>query len=172
MKILHDNEQYYLLRKTNLCPFCLIITSLLFLYLFNAPSQGNAKTCPPTEPDVLGPFYKPGSPEHSAVGKGYVLGGKVKSSIDCSPLKGAKIEFWLAGPDGRYGDDFRATVISGKSGDYHFESYFPPSYASRPPHIHIRVSARGYRALVTQHYPQKDTKEGHFDLVLIPENQR
>jgi len=55
---------------------------------------------------------------------------------------------------------------------YHFESNFPPSYASRPPHIHIRVSVKGYRTLVTQHYPQKGTKEGHFDLVLIPENQR
>lgn len=158
--------------KTILCSTCLIIASLMFLYLFNTPSQGHAETCPPTEPDMLGPFYKPGAPERSSVGKGYVLRGKVKSSIDCSPLKDAKIEFWLAGPDGRYGDDFRATVISGKSGDYHFESHFPPSYASRHPHIHIRVSAKGYRTLVTQHYPQKGSKENHFDLVLIPGNQR
>ena len=40
----------------------------------------------------------------------------------------------------------------------------------RPSHIHIRVSAEGYRTLVTQHYPQKGIAEGHFDLVLIPEH--
>jgi protocatechuate 3,4-dioxygenase beta subunit len=149
---------------------CLIIAGLAILWLSTAPSGGNAVTCQPTKPDMLGPFYKPGAPERSSVGKGYVLRGTVKSSLDCSPLKGARIEFWLAGPDGNYGDDYRATLISDKSGDYYFESHFPPSYSGRPPHIHIRVSAQGYRTLVTQHYPQKGIAEGHFDLVLIPEH--
>jgi protocatechuate 3,4-dioxygenase beta subunit len=82
---------------------------------------------------------------------------------------GARIEFWLTGPDGRYDDDHRAAVISGQSGAYRFESNFPVSYASRPPHIHVRVTAPGYRTLVTQHYPAAATNQANLDLVLVAE---
>jgi hypothetical protein len=34
--------------------------------------------------------------------------------------------------------------------------------------IHVKVTAPGFRGLVTQHYPQKGEKQGTFDLVLIP----
>ena len=84
-------------------------------------------------------------------------------------IPGAQIEFWLAGPGGDYDDDHRATVISDKSGKYDFESNLPKDYAFRPPHIHIRISAEGYKTLVTQHYPVKGKREGMFDLVLLPE---
>jgi protocatechuate 3,4-dioxygenase beta subunit len=124
--------------------------------------------CPPTPQDALGPFYKPDAPMRSAVGQGYVLTGTVRSSKDCSAVDGARIEFWLAGPNGRYDDDHRATLLSGKSGGYRFESNFPPPYSGRRSHIHIRVSAPGYKALVTQHYPDRGRTEGEFDLVLIP----
>jgi protocatechuate 3,4-dioxygenase beta subunit len=124
--------------------------------------------CEPTRPDMLGPFYKPGAPVRSEVGKGYVLTGAVKSSLDCSPVEGAKIEFWLTGPEG-YDDAHRATVFSGKNGGYRFESNFPEPYAFRPPHIHIKVSAQGYRPLVTQHYPETGNTGAVFDLVLVPE---
>jgi protocatechuate 3,4-dioxygenase beta subunit len=117
---------------------------------------------------MLGPFYKPGAPERAKVGEGYVLKGVVRSARDCSPIKGARIEFWLAGPHGRYDDEHRATVLPDESGSFRFESNFPPGYYGRPPHIHIRVSAEGYRTLVTQHYPEKGGKEGAFDLVLMP----
>ncbi len=128
-----------------------------------------AKTCEPTKPDSMGPFYAPGAPERSKVGEGYVLTGDVLSSVDCSPLKGARIELWLGGPSGRYDNDHRATTFADESGSYRFESNFPPAYYGRPPHIHIRVSAEGYRTLVTQHYPINARTEGTFDLVLIPE---
>lgn len=129
----------------------------------------HAEICKPTRPDQLGPFYTPGAPERSKVGEGYVLTGTVRSSGDCSALTGARIEFWLTGPDGGYDDDHRATVLSGKLGSYRFETNFPPGYFGRPPHIHIKVSADGYRTLVTQHYPERDATEGTFDLNLIPE---
>lgn len=125
--------------------------------------------CTPTRPDALGPFYQPGAPVRNKVGEGFRLHGVVRSSRDCGPLPGAQIEFWLAGPDGRYGDAYRATVIADGQGAYTFESHFPPSYGGRPPHIHIRVSAPGHRTLVTQYYPQPGQTEGAFDLVLIPE---
>ncbi len=126
------------------------------------------ESCAPTPPDALGPFYEPGAPVRDRVGEGHVLRGVVRSSRDCSPIPGAQIEFWLAGPDGQYADAYRATVFSGPDGAYRFASHFPPSYGGRPPHIHIRITAPGYQTLVTQYYPQPGQTEGIFDLVLIP----
>ena len=67
--------------------------------------------CAPTPPDALGPFYKPKAPLRNSVGKGYALSGIVMSTKDCSPIPRAHIELWMAGPDGDYKDDYRATVI-------------------------------------------------------------
>ena len=86
------------------------------------------------------------------------------------PIARARIELWLAGPDGRYDDDHRATLFSNESGEYRFESNTPPGYAGRPPHIHVQVSADGFQTLATQHYPAKGQTEGYLDLVLVPEH--
>jgi len=133
-------------------------------------AQAAHRACEPTPADSLGPFYKSNAPVRSMVGKGYVLNGQVKSSRDCSAIPDAQIEFWLVGPDGKYDDDHRATVFSDKSGGYRFESNAPIPYSGRPAHIHVRVSAPGYKTLVTQHYPQKDQTETRFDLVIAPLN--
>jgi protocatechuate 3,4-dioxygenase beta subunit len=159
--------------RSNLSPLfhsaCHAAITLSFIVLAAfIPRPIFAATCTPTEPDALGPFYKAGAPERESVGKGYVLMGMVKSSADCSAVKGARIELWLAGPDGGYGDDYRAIVFSDASGSYRFQSNFPPAYAGRPPHIHLRVSAKGFETLVTQHYPAKGKTEATFDLVLVP----
>jgi protocatechuate 3,4-dioxygenase beta subunit len=149
----------------------LIMLALLSAGLFLLPGAspvGSEQVCRPTEPDALGPFYKQGAPVRSSVGKGYALSGVVRSAADCSPVGKARIEFWLAGPDGEYGDDYRATVVADGSGGYRFESHFPPPYYGRPSHIHIRVSADGFRTLVTQHYPVKGQTQAAFDLVLVP----
>jgi len=76
----------------------------------------------------------------------------------------------MTGPQGRYGDTWRATLYSDKKGKYYFLSHSATNYATRPPHIHIKVSAPGFKELVTQHYPVKDAGIGVFDLVLIPAN--
>lgn len=104
----------------------------------------------------------------SSVGDGYELNGVVRSTADCAPISKATIELWLAGPDGEYRGDYRATVISDENGAYRFESHSPPPYSGRPSHIHMRVTAPGYQELVTQHYPQSDQTEAVFDLVLQP----
>jgi len=127
-----------------------------------------AAGCMPTEEDALGPFYKPNAPIRSSVGKGYVLQGVVRSSRDCAAVPGAVIELWLAGPDGGYDDAHRAAIVADASGSYRFESNLPPPYYGRPPHIHLRVSAKGFVTLVTQHYPISDRKEAVFDIVLVP----
>ncbi len=137
------------------------------LLLLNGISYGS--DCTPTEPDALGPFYKPDAPVRSHVGTGYVLTGTVRSAADCMPVSGSRVEFWLAGPDGEYADAYRATVFSDRSGAFRFESHIPPAYYGRPQHIHLRVSAAGFRTLVTQHYPEKGRTAAVFDLVIMPE---
>jgi catechol 1,2-dioxygenase len=126
-----------------------------------------APACRPTPPDALGPFYEPGAPVRSKVGTGYVLTGRVLAARTCRAIPRARIEFWLANPQGDYDDAHRATLVAGRRGGYRFESNKPPSYQSRPPHIHIRVSARGYRTLVTQHYPRANRTSAVFNLVLV-----
>ena len=150
--------------------FMLVAVASLVLVTLSGGSllQAAVYPCPPTAPDSLGPFYAPGAPLRSSVGKGYVLGGTVKSAADCAPIPEAVIEFWLANPEGTYDDQHRATVFSGPAGTYRFESNPPVDYGYRPPHIHMRVTAEGYRPLVTQHYPGEGASEAQFDLVLIP----
>jgi protocatechuate 3,4-dioxygenase beta subunit len=143
-----------------------LLSSLLVLLVLSSPSQ--AATCVPTKPDMLGPFYKPSAPIRSGVGKGYLLQGAVRSSQDCSPVPAAVLEFWLAGPEGPYDDAHRATVVADAAGAYRFESNLPHPVEGRPAHIHIRVSAKGYQTLVTQHYPEAGKTEAIFDLVLVP----
>jgi protocatechuate 3,4-dioxygenase beta subunit len=128
-----------------------------------------AQDCTPTSPDMEGPFYEPGAPERSTVGTGFVLSGVVRSTEACTPIPGAKIEFWMAGPNGEYADEFRATLFAGEDGSYRFESHPPPPYSGRPPHIHLRLSAPGFATLITQHYPQPGQDSAMFDLVLLPE---
>jgi protocatechuate 3,4-dioxygenase beta subunit len=149
-------------------PILLVVALLLPVVTFAAASGDAAMKCKPTASDSLGPFYVPDAPVRAKVGQGYVLAGTVRSAVDCGTITGAKIEFWLAGPLGGYDDDHRATLFADGSGGYRFESNFPPGYGSRPPHIHIRVSAAGFDTLVTQHYPESGKSGASFDLVLIP----
>ena len=138
------------------------------LILMASLSFAGEEKCQPTKPDGLGPFYKAGAPVRASVGRGYIVSGVVRSSNDCSPVRGAQIEFWLAGADGKYDDDHRATMYADDKGAFRFESNYPPPYSGRPSHTHIRVSAGKFKTLVTQHYPEQGKSAAAFDLVLIP----
>jgi catechol 1,2-dioxygenase len=102
----------------------------------------------------------------ASVGTGYVLSGRVLAARTCRAIPRARIELWLANADGEYDDAHRATVIAGRRGSYRFQSNKPPAYSTRPAHIHLRVSARGYRTLVTQHYPRANRSSAVFNIVL------
>lgn len=141
---------------------------VLLLLILIGQSEG-ATNCPPTKPDSLGPFYTPDAPVRSVLGIGYVLKGAVRSSVDCDIVPEARIEVWHAGPDGKYTDAYRATLISNPQGRFRLQTKRPPGYSSRPPHIHIQATAPGYNILITQHYPGKEASEATFDLVLVPE---
>ena len=116
----------------------------------------------------MGPFYRPDAAHRNSVGAGYLLFGTVKSASDCRPVANARLELWMTGPQGRYGDAWRATLFSAANGTYYFLSHAPTYFGSRRPHIHIKVTAEGFVPLVTQHYALKSAGEAMFDLVMIP----
>jgi protocatechuate 3,4-dioxygenase beta subunit len=149
---------------------CLLFLVLLEVLFWGgvSPPTAAGDTCAPTAPDSEGPFYKPDAPRRSSVGRGYLLTGTVKSAVDCAPVPQAEIEFWLANPAGVYDDRHRAAVVADASGVYRFESSRPPNYGGRPPHIHMRITAAGFKPLVTQHYPVVGASEARFDVVLTP----
>ena len=117
----------------------------------------------------MGPFYRPGAPLRSKIGTGYLLTGTVKSAGDCQPIPSPLIELWQTGPNGKYYAAHRAAIITDNSGYYRFETDFPGAYFTRPAHIHIRVSAKGFQPLTTQHYLMQGSSKAVFDLILIPE---
>jgi len=153
------------------------ISGFLFVLLFfpgtnlvRAAEGGvtNNQACRPTPYDEIGPFYRPGAPERTKIGKGFVLQGVVRSYPSCRPLQGVKIEFWLVGPSGQYDEQHRGTLYSDEDGRYRIETNFPPPYSGRPPHIHFFITAGGHERLITQFYPEKGTKEAVFDIILEP----
>lgn len=139
------------------------------LILIAGTSAAGASKCQPTPWDEIGPFYRPGTPLRGKIGSGYVLTGTVRSSTDCRPLPGARIEFWQTNSAGVYDDAHRAAVVTDYRGRYRLETDVPVPYGGRPPHIHILVDMRGFAGLISQHYPQRAKKSGTFDIVLSPE---
>lgn len=127
----------------------------------------------PTASDMEGPFYISNAPivtDMNRFGKkGEVMriAGRVMNAASPeTPVAGAKLELWQTDGSGRYypeakGDysdfrdaemDLRGTVIADANGYFDVLSLFPKEYWPRPPHIHYRISADGFRTLITQHY--------------------
>lgn len=114
-----------------------------------------------TSPQQEGPFFSPGSPERASLieagmpGVPLLIIGRVFDQ-DCSPIPGAKLDFWLADIDGEYdniGYTLRGHVFTDQDGFYTIESIEPTSYTGRPPHIHVKVYApTGLELLTTQMY--------------------
>jgi protocatechuate 3,4-dioxygenase beta subunit len=90
----------------------------------------------------------------------------------CQPIAGALVEIWQANTWGRYDHEkdagnprpldpnFQswAEMTTDAEGRFRFKSIKPGSYPVddegwvRPPHIHFRISRRGYHELITQMY--------------------
>jgi protocatechuate 3,4-dioxygenase beta subunit len=125
--------------------------------------------CAPTRPDAEGPFYRPNAPQRDSTGRGLVVSGVVRSTADCRPVTGARLEWWSANSGGRYDDEHRATQRADAEGRYRYETDFPAGYGFfRRPHLHVRVTAPGHEMLVTQLYPQRGQTALELDFVLIP----
>ena len=141
---------------------------LLVVILAALPVGAGAAACRATPTDAGGPFGRGEPPVRSKIGTGHVLTGIVLSALDCRPLRGARVQLWQAGKNGRYTTAGSATVITGRDGRWRFEGPFPPSYRGVPPHIHIRVHANSYEELLTRYQPAAGTKRGNLRLVLVP----
>lgn len=137
---------------------------------------------PPTPPEIEGPFYPVHAQDDRdfdltriegldgvARGRQAWIGGRVVDQYG-APVEGAVVDLWQANAAGRYrhpGDpsdapldpNFQgwAIVRSGADGGFRFKTVVPGAYPAgegwdRPPHIHFKVSKRGFVELVTQMY--------------------
>ncbi len=113
-----------------------------------------------TEPNIEGPFYRPGAPLRSELGDRALLqiSGTVRDTR-CRPCADAVIEVWQADEHGDYdlrGDRFRGQLRTNAAGQYHLFTSHPGRYlnggAYRPAHIHVKVHANGRPPLTTQLY--------------------
>ena len=113
--------------------------------------------------------------------------------LEGRPVEGATVDIWQANAHGRYDHpddpatapldpDFqgRGVVKTDAKGRYSFVTIKPGAYAAggggewrRPPHIHFKISHRGYEPLTTQMYfagePLNDTDRL---LQAVPEDSR
>lgn len=119
----------------------------------------------PTAADIEGPFYKAGAPTKTTLdanpnlhlnGKVYDMAGKV--------LAGCTLDFWQANAAGEYdmtGFNYRGKVQTSADGCYSLYTIVPGDYSIGPneyrcSHIHVKVSAPGFKLLTTQLYFQDD----------------
>lgn len=149
-----------------------VIGSFLFAGPFLHPKGADvaaAPSCRPTPSDAEGPFYVPGAPVRASTGIGLVIRGRLLGAPDCRPLPGGKIEWWQTDRKGRYDEAHRGSQNVAPDGTYRFSTDFPGGYPGRPPHIHFKAKAPGYRRLTTQLYLEGGETEVGFDIVLVPE---
>lgn len=111
--------------------------------------------------DGVSPSYRPDAPERTVVGQGHVVTGVVLASTDCDPIVGAKLEFWPEEEGLGHPDDSRAVFFSDQDGRYWFQ-------CNPPEHIHMRISAPGFRTIGVNSYHPEGRAEGVVDLVLDP----
>ena len=123
-----------------------------------------------------------------AKGKVIYIQGKIINR-DAQPIEDATVDIWQANAAGKYrhvhdanpapvDENFQgwAIVQSGREGGFNFKTIIPGAYpvnASwlRPPHIHFKVSKKGYLELLTQMYfPGQKLNE--TDLLLQRKNTR
>lgn len=124
-----------------------------------------------TTTDILGPFYRPGSPLRTNLrlpnsnGKPIVLKGIILKDDGKTPIPNALVEIWHCDEKQVYdnfSDDYkyRGGQKTKADGKYAFTSILPVPYKAdpndetswRPAHIHMRVSVPNQQDLITQLY--------------------
>jgi len=130
----------------------------------------------PTTTDILGPFYRPGSPIRTSLrlpnsnGTPIVLKGYIFKEDGKTPINNALVEIWHCDENEVYDNTsdeykYRGGQRTKADGKYEFKSILPVPYKGdpkdeaswRPSHIHMRVSVSNQQDLITQIY-FKDSK--------------
>lgn len=136
----------------------------------------------PTPGETEGPFYPVADQKdknadltridgHTGVAQGQhiIISGQIRD-VTGYPVVNATLDIWQADANGRYhhprdpntaepDENFQgwAIISSDEKGLFRFKTVIPGAYSAsetwtRPPHIHVKVSKPGYRALTTQMY--------------------
>lgn len=130
----------------------------------------------PTPPQGEGPFFTPESPERTSLvepgleGIPLLVEGEVLDTR-CRPVAGALLDFWQADGAGAYdnrGYRFRGHQFADPEGGYRLETVIPGGYASRTPHIHVKVQAPDHPVLTTQLYFPGEPRN-RTDPIFLPE---
>lgn len=154
----------------------------------------------PTPTEIEGPFYpitpqkdKDFDLTRIEGGSGIAQGRKIfiegqVVDTDGQPVENATVDLWQANAAGRYRHPYDsnpvpldpnfqgwAIVQSGRQGQFRFKTVLPGAYPAssnwmRPPHIHFKVSKRGYLELVTQMYFEGQ-KLNRSDLLLMRKSE-
>lgn len=167
----------------------------------SASAVAGALAVTPANPE--GPFYpiheqadkdadltRVAGQEGQAEGQVIEVSGRVLDE-DGQPIADAVVDVWQANAHGRYaheGDtsdkpldpNFQGWAImkTDAEGRYSFRTVKPGAYTAmgdwwRPPHIHYKVSRRGYRELITQMYWDGDPLNDKDRLLQeVPEAER
>ena len=151
-------DRKYFLKAMMLVPFLKVASKEDLEELTNATIE----SCK-TGKDAEGPFYKPDAPIRNVIeteGDPLHIKGKVLKGDDCkTPVAKAVIDVWHCDKHGEYdmkGFNSRGQLITDANGTYNFATILPPSYGSRPRHIHFKIRAEGFKELTTQLYFKGD----------------
>lgn len=153
-----------------------IVSGILGLF------AGSAYSSELTPPEIKGPFYpvvaqkdkdfdltRIAGSESVAKGRIILIQGQILDQNN-NPVEDVTIDLWQANAAGRYRHPHDrnkaaldpafqgwAILSSGKNGKFNFITVYPGSYPAsktwtRPPHIHFKVSKKGYVEIITQMY--------------------
>lgn len=144
--------------------------------------EGQETPLSPTPSEIKGPFYPVVAQKDKDFDLTQVEGqdGRAKGRVieiqghvydtEGNAVEDATVDLWQANAAGRYrhphesntaalDENFQgwAIVPSGKDGAFKFKTIIPGSYPAsdaweRPPHIHFKVTKKGYLELTTQMY--------------------
>lgn len=125
----------------------------------------------PTTTDILGPFYRPGSPIRTSLrlpnsnGTPIVFKGSILKENGKTAISNALVEIWHCDENEVYDNTsdeykYRGGQRTKADGKYEFKSILPVPYKAspndesswRPAHIHMRVSIPNQQDLITQIY--------------------
>jgi protocatechuate 3,4-dioxygenase beta subunit len=146
-----------------------VVVVISLCALVAAPTGTAAAGLPPTNTHRIGPFWRGSPPVRSSIGKGHVLTGVVVSSLNCKPIRGARVELWQVNARGKYVRATSGTVLTDRGGRFRFEGPYPTAYEGAPPHIHLRVVASGHEVLLSRYVPARGARRGSVRLVLLPQ---
>ncbi|MBW3607695.1 MAG: hypothetical protein KY463_04970 [Actinobacteria bacterium] len=127
--------------------------------------QRPPRRCKPTQSNPGGTNnYIPNAPERDSLGSGFVITGLVRSAAGCRPLKGVRIQVWLATETGGEQDN-RASVRTGSDGRYRIETD-PTVPQFGEPNIHVAYDDDEYRSVFIRRVVDLDDERAVVNLTL------